>query len=156
MADRKYQDDKGGSLEYPVCYPRAGGVFLSGLESILFFLSFCNDYRSAMPWMWTIESGIFSFAGRIFGSLAFSSIYLWNCSAGGDLFHTQISPSQGSPVSSEMADSSDGWNACLLYLQNDKILSGSSADELLFGESSESDRTGFEKSLRKVRNMQIL
>ena len=88
--------------------------------------------------------------------MVFSSIYLWHCSAGDGLFHTQISPSQRSPVSSEMADSSDGWNACLLYLQNDKILSGSSADELLFGESSESDRTGFEKSLRKVRNMQIL
>ena len=65
MADRKYQDDKGGSLEYPVCYPRAGSVFHSGLESILFFLSFCNDYRSAMPWVRTLESRIFSFAGRI-------------------------------------------------------------------------------------------
>ena len=68
--------------------------------------------------------------------------YPWNWFIDGSFCDPEIYSAQRDGIFKEMADLSFGRNVCVLYLQDDPLLSGRTADELLSGESSEPDCSG--------------
>ena len=110
-------------MEYPVCHLGAGNLFFSCMEYILLFLPVCYDYGISLSGMWAFKGGLFYSEGRVSAGMVPASVYLWNWFIDG-------------------SDLSFGRNVCVLYLQDDPLLSGRTANELLSGESSEPDCSG--------------
>lgn len=88
------------------------------------------------------KGGLFYSEGRVSAGMVPASVYLWNWFIDGSFCDPEIYSAQRDGIFKEMADLSFGRNVCVLYLQDDPLLSGRTANELLSGESSEPDCSG--------------
>lgn len=107
---------------------------------IYFFLAW-NIFYSSCPFVMITGFPCYS-EGRVSAGMVPASVYLWNWFIDGSFCDPEIYSAQRDGIFKEMADLSFGRNVCVLYLQDDPLLSGRTANELLSGESSEPDCSG--------------